>query len=121
MRGGVSVSAGRYDGDTIDDIIVAGGRRAGSQIEVHSGRVTSGEARILARQFAFAALATANLPTYAVGMSTTTDGRIGSLAATQGAGPGNGVRELPLSGDTFSAISGADGPLRIAATRVPVR
>jgi hypothetical protein len=117
LRGGVSVSAGRYDGDAIDDIIVAGGRRGGSRIEVHSGRVGGG---VLARQTAFAALATANLPTYATGLDADGDGRIDSLAVSQGAGPGVGVRRLTLAAAS-SGLSSLSGPLRITATRPVVR
>jgi hypothetical protein len=49
-------TTGRYDIDALDDVIVAAGRRGGSRIEVHSGRASGG---VLARQAAFAALATA--------------------------------------------------------------
>jgi hypothetical protein len=117
FRGGLSVSAGRYDGDSISDIIVAAGRRGGSQIEVHSGRASGG---VLVRQAAFAALATASLPTYATGLDTDGDGRIDSLAASQGAGPGVGIRRV---GATLAAaaLSPLGGPLRIAATRAVVR
>ena len=115
--GGVSVSTGRYDIDALDDVIVAAGRRGGSRIEVHSGRASGG---VLARQAAFAALATANLPTYTTGLDADGDGRIDSLAASQGAGPGIGIRRV---GATLAAaaLSPLGGPLRIAATRAVVR
>jgi peptidyl-prolyl cis-trans isomerase A (cyclophilin A) len=115
--GGVSVSAGRFDGDAIDDIIVAAGRRGGSQIEVHSGSAPGG---VLARQAAFAALATASLPTYATGLDADGDGRIDSFAVSQGAGPGVGIRRL---GATLPAtsLSSLGGPLRLVATRRAAR
>jgi hypothetical protein len=115
--GGVSVSAGRYDGDGIHDIIVAAGRRGGSQIEVHSGRASGG---VLARQAAFAALATANLPTYATGLDADGDGRIDSLAASQGAGSGVGIRRVGAS-LAAATLSPLGGPLRIVATRAAIR
>jgi hypothetical protein len=75
---------------------------------------------VLARQAAFAALATANLPTYATGLDADGDGRIDSLVASQGAGPGIGIRRVgaPLAS---AALSPLGGPLRIVATRPVVR
>ena len=111
--GGMSVSSGRYNADAIDDIIVTGGRRSGSALEVHSGRVTSNE--VLFRQAAFASLAT--LPTYAVGLDTDGDGRINSLVATQGGGAGSGIRLLGGTSGLESAFSSLSGGFRVAATR----
>lgn len=116
MLGGVSVSAGRYDGDALDDVMIASGRRGGSQLEVHSGRATTA---VLVRRAAFASLVASSLPTYVTGLDGDGDGRIDSLAASQGGGPGVGIRRLPLSGaaSTFSSLS---GPLRLVATRPSV-
>jgi len=116
MLGGVSVSAGRYDGDAFDDVIMASGRRGGSQVEVHSGRAAT---QVLVRRAAFASLVAASLPTYVAGLDGDRDGRIDSLVASQGGGQGVGLRRLPLSGaaSTFSSLS---GPLRLAATRPSV-
>ncbi|MEX1075290.1 MAG: VCBS repeat-containing protein, partial [Pirellulales bacterium] len=116
MRGGLSVSAGRYDTDQIDDIIVTGGFRSGSQIEVHSGRVTVGQGGLLAKREAFASLATAGLPLSAAAI-TSTDGRVVSIAVVQGAGRGNGIRRLSITPSTASTLADLAGPLRIAATR----
>ena len=114
LLGGVAVSAGRYDTDSHDDIIAAIGRRGGSKIEVYSGRTTTG---VLARRTAFAALATVDLATYATGLDTDGDGRIDALAASQGGGPGPGIRRV-TSATASSSFSTLAGPLRLVATRV---
>ena len=113
--GGVNVAAGRYYSDQIDDIIVAGGRRSGSAIEVYSGRLTSND--VLLRQAAFASLASANLPTYAVGLDTDGDGRMNSLVATQTGGFGPGIRRLAGTAGVEATISSLTGAFRVAATR----
>jgi hypothetical protein len=116
MRGGVAVAAGRYDADAIDDLIVAAGRRGGSVIEVFSGMVDAAAPVLLARQAAFASLATRNLTTYSSGLDTNGDGRIDSLLASQSGGGANGLRRAE-SGQAFLAYAALEGALRISATR----
>jgi hypothetical protein len=116
MRGGVAVAAGRYDADAIDDLIVTAGRRGGSVIEVFSGKVDTAAPVLLARQAAFASLATRNLTTYSSGLDTNGDGRIDSLLASQSGGGANGLRRAE-SGQAFLAYAALDGALRISATR----
>ena len=111
--GGVSVAAGRYDADQIDDLIVTGGRRSGSALEVHSGRVNSSD--VLLRRAAFASLA--SLPTYAAGLDTDGDGRINSIVATQAGGAGSGVRLLAGTSGAESVFSPLSGGLNVSATR----
>lgn len=110
--GGVSVSAGRYDADSLDDIIVASGRRGGTQIEVHSGRASAG---VLQRRVAFAALAASAPATYATGLDDTGDGRIDALVASLSES-GVGVRRL-TGATASSSFSSLSGPLRLVATR----
>jgi len=114
--GGVSVSAGRYDADSHDDIILSSGRRGSSQVEVHSGRIATS---VLARRTAFASLVASSLATYVTGLDGDGDGRIDALAASQGGGPGVGIRRLPLTGAS-AAFSSLRGPLRLVATRPTV-
>jgi len=117
LRGGVSVSAGRYDADAIDDIIVAGGFGSGSEIEVHSGRATPLGGSLLARQVAFASLASAGLPVNAAPLVDTASGRIGSLAVVEGAGRGQGIRRLGVTTPLETTLASLLGPLRVAASR----
>lgn len=116
MLGGVSLSAGRYDGDALDDIIIASGRRGGSQLEVHSGRAVSA---VLVRQAAFASLVASSLPTYVTALDGDGDGRIDALMAGQGGRPGISIRRLPPTGAS-SPFSSLTGPLRLVATRPSV-
>jgi cyclophilin family peptidyl-prolyl cis-trans isomerase len=118
LRGGIAVSTGRYDANTIDDIIVAGGFGASSRIEVYSG-VTTGNPSRLAAQQAFAALGRSNLPVYAAAIARPSDGQMLSLAVVQG---GNrtqqGVRRIGLpTATTETSLTPLSGPLRIAASR----
>lgn len=118
LRGGVSVSTGRYDANTIDDIIVAGGFGAGSRIEVYSGAMTGNPSRLAAQQ-AFAALGRSNLPVYAAALARPSDGRMDGLAVVQG---GNrtqqGVRRIGVpTATTETSLTPLSGPLRIAASR----
>jgi cyclophilin family peptidyl-prolyl cis-trans isomerase len=111
--GGANVAAGRYDADQIDDIIVTGGRRSGSALEVHSGRLDSNE--VLVKRAAFASLA--SLPVVAAALDTDGDGRINSLVVSQEGGAGSGVRLLGGTSGLESVFSSLSGGFRIAATR----
>jgi hypothetical protein len=111
--GGLSVAAGRYDGDQIHDIIVAGGRRSGSALEVHSGRVDS--SAVLVRRAAFASLA--SLPVVAAALDTDGDGRINSLVVAQDGGAGSGIRLLGGTSGIESPFTSLTGGFRVAATR----
>lgn len=111
--GGLNVSSGRYDADQLDDIIVSGGRRSGSVVEVYSGRVTSTE-RLL-RQAAFASLA--DQPTVTAALDTDGDGRINSIVAGQGGGAGTGIRLLAGTDALNAAFSSLSGSFHVAATR----
>jgi len=117
LQGGISVSAGRYDADAIDDIIVAGGFRSGSQIEVHSGRATPLEGSLLARQVAFASLASAGLPVNVAPLVDAASGRIGSLAVVEGAGRGQGIRRLGVTTPLETTLASLPGPLRVTASK----
>jgi cyclophilin family peptidyl-prolyl cis-trans isomerase len=116
LRGGISVSAGRFDTDGIDDIIVAGGFGAGSQVEVHSGRTIPGPGGLLATRQAFASLGRANLPVFAAAIPQVLTGRFDTLAIVQGS-RGAGVRRLNLALPSETALANLAGPLRITASR----
>jgi peptidyl-prolyl cis-trans isomerase A (cyclophilin A) len=117
IRGGVSVSTGRFDNNLIDDIVVAGGFQAGSQIEVYSGAVTAGQVR-LATQQAFAALGRSNLPVYAAAIANANTGRIESFAVVQGGGrTQQGVRRIGVPSSVDTSLTPLAGPLRITASR----
>jgi cyclophilin family peptidyl-prolyl cis-trans isomerase len=111
--GGVNVAAGRYDADQIDDVIVTGGRRSGSALEVHSGRLDSNE--VLVKRAAFASLV--SLPVVAAALDTDGDGRINSLVVAQQGGAGSGIRLLGGTSGLEEELVASHLGFRIAATR----
>lgn len=118
LRGGLSVSTGRFDANTIDDIIVAGGFQAGSQLEVYSGAMTGSPSRLATHQ-AFAALGRSNLPVYAAAIARESDGRMVSFAVVQGGGrTEQGVRRISASTGIETSLESLSGPLRITASRL---
>jgi peptidyl-prolyl cis-trans isomerase A (cyclophilin A) len=117
FRGGVSVSAGRFDADAVDDVIVTGGYRSGSRVEIHSGRALTGSSGLLASRQAFAAFGTANLPVFAVANPPSSSGRFSTLAVVQSSSNGLGIRRLGVSPATETVFASLAGPLRIAASR----
>jgi len=117
-RGGVSVAAGRYDSDAIDDIVVTAGRGGRSAARVFNGRVDQVAPAVLASSAAFAALARPNAPTFTAPIDLDADGRIDRFHATQGdAGAGGGVQNVGLNGTRAGVLGALRGPLRIAAPR----
>jgi peptidylprolyl isomerase len=116
--GGVTVSTARVNADSIDDIIVAAGRRGGSRIEIHDGRVDT-NARLQAVA-AFAALGSRNAAVSATAVDTDGDGRVDSLYATQIAGGGVGLRRAAIGSNVFSAIGNISATSRVSAAAEPL-
>jgi cyclophilin family peptidyl-prolyl cis-trans isomerase len=117
FRGGVAVSAGRFNTDPIDDIIVTGGYRSASRVEIHSGRAVPGSTGLLATRQTFAAFGTANLPVFAAAIPPLGSGQFASLAVVQASPNGLGIRRLSASGATETLLVNVAGPLRVAASR----
>ena len=118
QMGGVSVSAGRLNTDTIDDILVASGRGGGSLMRVYNGRMDQAVPAALVSSAAFAALARPNAPVFMAPIDLDGDGKIDRFYATQGdAGGSQGVLHVATSGARVGAFGSLKGPLRIAAFR----
>lgn len=116
--GGVAVSAGRLNSDTIDDILVASGRGGGSLSRIYNGRVDQATPATLVTSSAFAALARPNAPVFMAPIDLDGDGRIDRLYGTQGdAGGSQGVLHVTTSGARVGPLGSLQGPLRIAAFR----
>jgi hypothetical protein len=97
--GGVSVSAGRLNADTIDDIIVASGRGGGSLTRIYNGRVDQTAPAALVSAAAFAARARPNAPVFRAPIDLDGDGRVDRLYGTQGdAGGSQGGQHLRALG-----------------------
>ena len=117
LQGGVTVAAGRYDSDTIDDIVVSAGRGGRSEMRVFNGRVGQ-TAAVLASSAAFAALGRPNAPLFTAPIDLDGDGRIDRFHATQGdAGASAGVLNVAANGASAGQLGTLRGPLRIAAPR----
>jgi hypothetical protein len=119
MRGGVAVGTTRWNADATPDVVVTGGRGAGSIMEVYDGTVGPAANPRLARQAAFAGLASRNAATYGVGLDIDGDNRADRFFATQGTGgKSNGIRAINAAtgGSTGTLAAGLKSPLRIAAS-----
>lgn len=116
--GGVTVSTARVNADSIADVIVAAGRRGGSRIEVHDGRV--GTNAKLQTAAAFAALDSRNAAVVAAAIDTDGDGRADSLYATQGAGGTAGLRRAAIGSTVFSALGGTTGATAVTTAPEPM-
>ena len=101
--GSLTVSMGRYDTDTIDDIIVSSGSGGGSRVEVFSGRIDDpADARLLALA-PFANTTRPNAPVTAAGLDLDRDGIIDGFAFGQGLGGNLGmVRQTSRTGVLLS-------------------
>lgn len=102
--GGVAVATARVDSDSIADVIVAAGRRGGSRIEIHAGRVGT-DSRLQAVS-AFAALGSRNAAVSATAVDTDGDGRADALYAGQGAGGTAGVSRAQIQSQVFAILGG---------------
>jgi FKBP-type peptidyl-prolyl cis-trans isomerase 2 len=117
MRGGVAVSAGRFNADAIDDVFVAGGRGAGSVTEIYDGTVAAAANVRLAGQAAFGSLPQSNAPVFAAGLDIDGDNRVDQLFATQGlGGGGHGIRRIAANGSLLPLITTVTQQLRPAAS-----
>lgn len=118
QQGGVTVAAGRYDADSIDDIVVSSGRGGRSAVLVFNGRVDRAAPAVLASSSAFAALGRPNAPVFTAPIDLDGDGRIDRFHATQGdAGGSAGVLNVATNGNSSGPLGTLRGPFRIAAPR----
>lgn len=117
--GMLTLSAGRFDADTVDDIIVSSGQGGRSALEIYSGRVDDRQDLRLLSLAPFAAAAQRNAAVSAVGIDVDQDGRIDFLAAGQGVGASAGMlRPISVTGTLLSQAAFAQSlpptPLRVA-------
>ncbi len=119
LRGGVAVSDARWNADAVPDVVVAGGRGAGSVTEVYNGTVSPTANPRLARQAAFASLGTRNMPVHGAALDIDGDNRADRLFVVQGeGGAANGIPAFnAVDGTSAGTLASAlKSPLRIAAS-----
>ena len=117
QQGGVTVAAGRYNADSIDDIVVSSGRGGRSAVRVFNGR-TDQAAAVLASSSAFAAFGRPNAPVFTAPIDLDGDGKIDRFHATQGeAGGSAGVLNVATNGTSSGQLGTLKGAFRIAAPR----
>jgi hypothetical protein len=117
FRGGVTLSIGRYDSDTVPDILVGAGVNGRSVVEIYSGSTFTQQARLTA----FSTFAKPNAKVYTTSLDTDGDGILDRIYAVQGqlgAAGTNGVTYWTRASGTTTLMpltSGFLPPLRITA------
>jgi len=113
--GGTTVSAGRYDADSIDDIVLSGGQGDGSVTAIYSGRTDLASQTPLHRYAAFADLGSRQSPVSTTGVDLTGDGRIDQLFSMQGTGGSGGTRVYDPAGTLSNTLAVLRAPLGLAS------
>jgi len=113
--GGTTVSAGRYDSDSIDDLILAGGYGDGSVTAIYSGRTDTAPTTPLHRYAAFADLGSLQSPTATTGVDLSGDGRIDQLFSVQGEAGTGGTLVYDAAGVLSNSLSVLRAPLSLAS------
>jgi uncharacterized repeat protein (TIGR01451 family) len=114
--GGITLDAGRVNGDSIPDLIVAGGNAGGSTVEIWSGVVNDNPDVKLASFTTFANTTTPNMPVHATWIDSNGDGIVDSIVAVQGTdGTSNQIRAFGASGALQNTLGGFVGSWNIAA------
>jgi FKBP-type peptidyl-prolyl cis-trans isomerase len=121
FAGGVSVSVARHDADGVPDILVAGGRGAGSATEVYDGRIDAAVANArIDRQAVFAGFSRANAAVSQAAVDLDGDGRADRVFSAQGTGGSfAGVKAAAVDArTTLTAFTspGLKASLRLAAS-----
>jgi peptidylprolyl isomerase len=112
--GGATISAGRYDSDGLEDLVIAGGSDSGSITAVYSGRTDLASAQLLQRYAAFADIAGSS-PVFSTGVDINGDGRIDEIFSFQGAGGTVGTRVFDPAGNLTEVVTVLRGPLERGA------
>lgn len=119
VRGGLAVTAGRYDTDSIDDVVVTSAS-GGPGTEIYDGRVAAADNARLASFAAFAGTSRPRASAFAAAVDRNGDGRIDGFAEAQGLSGGGGSAGLAFlgqSGGRTNLFPNVNGPLRVAAPR----
>lgn len=119
LRSGMSVAAGRYNANQIDDVIVTSGS-GGPGTEIYSGRVSAAANARLASFAAFAGTSRPQAAAITAPVDRNGDGRIDGFGAVQGLPGGGGTAGLAFlgqSGSRTNLFANLKGPLQAASVR----
>jgi uncharacterized repeat protein (TIGR01451 family) len=113
--GGLSVTTGRVNVDSIPDIIVSQGRGGSSLVEAYDGRLGATANTRLARFAAFSDLATRSAPVVVAGIDTNGDGQLDRFDVVQGGAGDASLRSYSTAGVRQSGLAGIAGSQGLAA------
>ena len=119
LIGGMSVAAGRYDANQIDDVIVTSGS-GGPGTEIYDGTVSAATNARLASFAAFAGTSDPKAAAFTAPVDRNSDGQIDGFAGVQGLSGGGGAAGLAFlgqSGSRTNLFANVKGPLRVASAR----
>ena len=120
FTGGMSLQAGRVNGDAIPDILVAAGDLGGSQIEIWSGIANDSPDVLLDAFAAFADVSSSNVHVHAALLDQNGDGRADGVLAAQGTNGTSGqLRFFNVDGSGMQAWSGYPGGWLVANVARP--
>jgi hypothetical protein len=97
FRGGMTVTVGRLNHDSIPDVVVAQGRGGTGRVEIYDGRVASPDNLSLAAFAAFPTAARGNPTVFAALTDTTRDGRGDALTVARGVPGRTDVRRFTVT------------------------
>jgi len=118
FMGGMSVTTGRVNVDSIPDIILSQGRGGSSTVEAYDGRLGTAANPRLARFAAFSDLATRSAPVVTAGIDTDGDGRLDRFNTVQGGAGEASLRRYTSAGvrdQQQAGLPGVAGTQGIAA------
>lgn len=119
QQAGLSVTAGRFNGDSIDDIFVSAGRGGGSWVHIYDGTVAAAANTLLGSFSALGGLARPNAPVFTAPVDANGDGLVDRFLQSQGDPRGvSGISYVSATtGERQAGLSSLAGPLRIATQR----
>jgi uncharacterized repeat protein (TIGR01451 family) len=116
--GGMSITTGNVNVGSTPDVIVAQGNGGQSLVEAYDGKLGTAANARLVRFAAFANLATRGAAVNAVGIDSTGDGQLDSIAVVQGGSGDAALRRFSTAGVRQADLSGLVGTQTIAGAAI---
>jgi len=116
FRGGVDLTVGRVNADSIPDLLLAQRTGGSSQVQVVNGRVdTRASSAVIGRFAAFGNLATRSASVALAGVETGADGLVKSINVVQDNLPGATMRRLSPTGTLLGTVAAVAGSKELAS------